>query len=513
MQPRSARLDLVSLIWERTRSFHHPSSFLDINSYSLLLEERMFISTMPGTRSNRSEDSDGNELAELPSQRLPDEEAQIREYHDSNGQGSIELMDNNDEHDSPNEIGSDESAHLWVDIAAETGYDSYIDYLDSYEQDYSYADLVKKCFMEAWRYTNSTHQTCAIFNLQCGPSSFPSLDLQSSSGSAATIFSALRHPSFTGGVRILLWEASVLDKGMMTALGLGLKIHPEFFGALLARHAGMGHLRIRSDLSTLPWRELIARFDERRIAPEVVLLGQYLVTTARGYLSENLDAPPVIVIFLLENGLNSISRPKSKKKAENPVTFLPLWMQEYVRLLGLDLEKRRERSSSITNLVFRSLTPLLQFYVLRFCEECDCIRTEYLDLTLPQKKFRYENAILNRSPRRKGTGRIKALGDLFELRYELRRMIGKSEDLNYYHQLRRFTHSQMPCDTFQDERFIEIEDQLQQAHLEAHRLETEIRDYLQLQIGELALQESRKSIELSSSQIEEAKRGQLKHLE
>ncbi|CAF9919847.1 MAG: hypothetical protein ALECFALPRED_001319 [Alectoria fallacina] len=57
------------------------------------------------------------------------------------------------------------------------------------------------------------------------------------------------------------------------------------------------------------------------------------------------------------------------------------------------------------------------------------------------------------------------------------------------------------------EPFIEIEDQLQQAHLEAHRLENEIRDYLQLQIGELALQESRKSIELSGSQIEEAKRG------
>ncbi|CAD6592077.1 MAG: hypothetical protein ASARMPRED_005971 [Alectoria sarmentosa] len=88
-----------------------------------------------------------------------------------------------------------------------------------------------------------------------------------------------------------------------------------------------------------------------------------------------------------------------------------------------------------------------------------------------------------------------------------RRMVGKSEDLNYSHQLRRFILSQMPCDTNLDEPFIEIEDQLQQAHLEAHRLENEIRDYLQLQIGELALQESRKSIELSGSQIEEAKRG------
>ena len=466
---------------------------------------------MPGTRPNRSENSDGNELAEISSQRLPDEEAQTRQCRDSNIHASVEPMDNNDEHDSPIKVSSDESARLWVDVAAETGYNSYVDYLESYEEDYSYADVVKKCFLEAWRYTNSTHQTCAIFNLQYRPSSVPSLDLQSSSGSAATIFSALRRPSPTAGVRILLWEASVLDEEMLTALGLGLKIHPEVFGALLARQAGMGHLRLDSDLSTWPWRELIARFEERRIAPEVILIGQYLITTARGYLSESLDAPPVLVIFVLGNGSNRISQPKPKKKAENPITFLPLWMQEYVRLLELDLENRKGQSSSITDLMFRSLTPLLQFYVFRFCEECDFIRTDYLDFTLPknipQNKFRYESAFMRRSLGRTGTGNIKGLAELYELRYVLRRMVEESEDLNLFHQLRRFTGSQVPRNTHQVESFKEIEDQLREAHLEAHRLETEIRDYLQLQIGELALQESRKSIELSSSQIEEAKQG------
>ena len=72
--------------------------------------------------------------------------------------------------------------------------------------------------------------------------------------------------------------------------------------------------------------------------------------------------------------------------------------------------------------------------------------------------------------------------------------------------------SQNVSETPQNEPSIAIEDELQQAHLEALRLETEIREYLQLQTGELALQESRKSIELSNSQIEEAKRGQSEHL-
>ena len=42
---------------------------------------------------------------------------------------------------------------------------------------------------------------------------------------------------------------------------------------------------------------------------------------------------------------------------------------------------------------------------------------------------------------------------------------------------------------------------------EARRLEAEIRDYLQFEVGDLSLRESKKSIELSVSQIQEAKRG------
>ena len=284
-----------------------------------------------------------------------------------------------------------------------------------------------------------------------------------------------------------------------------LKIHPEFFGALLARHSVVNPSRHRYDGAS--WRKLIDAFDERRIAPKSILLGRYLVTIARNYLSGVLDAPPVLVVFLLKNQWSNTPRPKSAKKPENSVKLLPLWMQEYVRLLEVDLERRRGQSSGITELAIRSLTPLLQLYVSHFYDECDFMRTEYLDFTLPQRIFRYESAILNRSPRRRGTGKIKALNDLFEIRYELRRMVTKSEDLDYSHQLPNFIQSLMPCNKFQGEQLIEFDNQLQQAHLEAHRLETEIRDYLQLQNGELALQESRKSIELSNSQIEEAKRG------
>lgn len=140
------------------------------------------------------------------------------------------------------------------------------------------------------------HQTCAVFNLQIGPSSWPSLDLHCSSGSAATILSALRHSSPTGDVRIALWEASMLGRAMLNALGLGLKLHPDSFRALLVRHCTADYLKVILENMPLPWRKLVDGFDERGIAPDVVLLGQYLVTTARHYLPENQDAPPVIMI-------------------------------------------------------------------------------------------------------------------------------------------------------------------------------------------------------------------------
>lgn len=474
---------------------------------------------MRSTGSSRSKDSEGSEPADPPGENLPNDEIQSVRSGDSKSQAGSQLGDNNDEYRVLKQIDPDETARLWADLKAETGHDSYIDYLEACEEDYTYANLIKQCFLDAWRYQGVPHQTCAIFNLQIGPSSCPSLDLQCSSGSAATILSALRQSSPAAEIRIVLWEASMLGRAMLNALGLGLKIHPDSFRALLVRHCTADYLKVILEDMPRPWRELIDGFDERRIAPDVVLLGQYLVTTARQYLPTNLDAPPVITIFRL--GYPSQIKPEKNAKDRfgkvesthestppaifNPIKLLPPWMQEYVRLLELDLEKRRGRSLGVANLSFRPLCPLLQFYVLKFREECDSLRTEYLDFTLPETKLRYESELLNQGPRRKGRGRIKGLRDLFDVRYLLRRLVEDSEQ--QYQRLQMFTRSQSTLSRPLNGPSIEIEDQLQQAHLEAHRLETEIRDYLQLQTGELSLQESRKSIELSSSQIEEAKRG------
>ena len=55
--------------------------------------------------------------------------------------------------------------------------------------------------------------------------------------------------------------------------------------------------------------------------------------------------------------------------------------------------------------------------------------------------------------------------------------------------------------------YLQIKQERDQIHDEARRLDTEVRDYLQLVVGNLSLEESRKSIELSNQQILEGKRG------
>lgn len=122
--------------------------------------------------------------------------------------------------------------------------------------------------------------------------------------------------------------------------------------------------------------------------------------------------------------------------------------------------------------------------------ECRVARARYLQATKP----------------RHGETVEKFLKDVSNIRYLLRRMIEDSEDNSL--RLRDHMHSFMRHDTPQRQSLMTLESDLQQIRLVAARLEAEIRDYLQLQTGELAFEESNKPIELSNCQIEEAKRGQ-----
>ena len=90
-------------------------------------------------------------------------------------------------------------------------------------------------------------------------------------------------------------------------------------------------------------------------------------------------------------------------------------------------------------------------------------------------------------------------------RFWLRRSVENSEDdMNHFEKYISAEDANYLPDSSV---YLGIKQETDQIHNEARRLDTEVRDYLQLVVGNLSLEESRKSIELSNHQIQEGKRG------
>ena len=455
----------------------------------------IYTSTMPKTASDHLEGSDSNELAVLSRGIVPDEESQIGEGLETNIQTGIQLPDVSGEREPLGRISPHESARLWEDLKTETGFRSYDDYLDAHEEKHAYLRSLRHAFQDLTVGTDPYAYSCAIVDVQDGNSTCCKLTLRCYSTSAIRILSALRRPPPGATFGIVLWDSTSLDKEMLNALGLGLKIQPHFFNAFLARHP---------KTPAIP-----EKGTDWEIADDIVVVGQYVMTLVRNYLSEIPDATPIILIAGLDqnpfsNGSNEIlpfQKPATPAPAisrvimsepTDPMDLLPGWMRDCVRRLESDIKKGRGLGGSNADLSLNSLTALLQCTMPLVRTECRVTRERYLKSTEPSRTETVETV-------RK---------DIFKMRYLLRRMVEDFEDS--FLRLRDCMHSPMKQDTPQGRSLMTLEADLQQVSLEATRLETEIRDYLQLQIGELALQESRKSIELSTSQIEEAKRGQSK---
>lgn len=440
--------------------------------------------------------TDGSELVDLSSRRLPDEEAQKEEQSPLDVQPDVQLQSESDEHDAPEEISADESARLWAEIETETGYRHYYEYLIAYSGRYEYLwhlryDLYHKLLRDSRE--DSRKSTCAIYDVNHIDNRCPRIVLQCDSSSGNKVLSAIRQPLSAEHVRIVLWEVWADPRAgarMSDAVGLGLRIQPRFFQALLAisKHGGSTQTVI-----------------ERPLASDLFVIDQYVVTIAHDYLPANPDTQPVILIARLGEGemghkeeseeilpfqkLATIELPK-------PVDELPEWMLRYVRLLESNFGKDGEYTGNFRDTCLRSLIPLLHFNMSRIREGKYLMQREYLKFFGPHGEG--EERILDHEER---------LGKVFTMRSSFRRLIEDSEDKA--ERLKRVVRSQMANEVPKSTSFTIMEDALRHTLLEARRCESEILDYQQLQTGELARLESKKSIDLSNFQIEEAKRGQL----
>ena len=449
---------------------------------------------------SHDEDTDGNELGVLPNGRLPDEEAQQGEGA-KNSDVNHPQSDTYQRNDADN-MSPDERSSLWSDLKASTGYSSYLDYFEAQKKKnrHSYPIEDSGFLRDLPAHNKPEYPTCAILELSDNDSR-PRVSLCCCSSSASVFLASLRQPAVGVAIRIVLWRTSEIGEDMVNAIGLGLKIHPRFFYVLCTVSG-----RLRSKFAEPD------RLDQRPLAPNSIGIGGFVVTKAHPYHAINLEATPTILIAgedfgtltrktRLDESLDS-SSPAVGNLSES-LDRVPAWIKGYLRVLQHDIETERgSTTEDSADLSFRSMIPVLWLNMFSIREKCHSIREDYYKFIVPRDTFL--KSLLKTQPRyRYIREKPTRLEDLFEWRKDLRRIIEDSEDT--LEQTQRFMRPQHVCGKRRERS--SIEDDTNQVHLEAHRLEAEIRDYLQLQTGVVAIQESRRSIELSNLQIEEGRRG------
>lgn len=435
----------------------------------------------------------------LPIGGLSDEDVRIGNHQRSSSEISVQQRKKSEEHHSLKNMSPDESARLWADLKAETGYASYLAYLKAYEKNRPWLKDLKDDLHAISQYQfRPEYATCAILDVFDGDDCRALLRLSCCTSSSSLILAALRQPPAAVTARVVFWEASKVANQMLDALGLGLKIQPRYFQTVIAR---CGSRETLENVSS-KFRK------ERKSAADIVIIGQYVVTIVRHYLPENLVAPPVIVItghhMDLWDDVPDVDevlpfKNPPPQNLPNVTNGILKWISDYAHILEAGIPKGKESTRSDTGLLVQSLSSLLYLHMFETRATCDFAREGYL------------NCIAERSSLLEFcTGLWHERGktsreELYEVHSLLRRMIEQAED--GFDQLRRFMHSQQIEPIEQVDLPGTIEADLKRTLLEPRRLEIEIRHYLQLQAGQLAVQESRKSIELSNIQIEEGRRG------
>ena len=353
---------------------------------------------------------------------------------------------------------------------------------------------------------------CAIIDLSRENLPAVKVSLRSVNLSAIQTLSALSESPKDVSVRVVMLSIPCKDclglaSEFSSVLGLGLKLTPRFFDALTAQIERHTNFEIPNN----------ARF-----RCKYLLASGTVVAIARQSSLAKPESPSVVLIAgpprvhdLVDQGaLNEIlydswpiHEPVDKDRSPGSNDPDSEGAICYARMLASFVNRNQNCADRYDDLLFASLLPLLQLDVLRIRKLCSVIRDDFVKLKLPIYKNNGQEMIEHLTP---GPGDNETPERLYRYRTILRSAIEQFEDETQ--SLTVFVSSQIGEHLTKSPAFKEIENNRHWVLKEACRLEAEIRDYLQVQAGHLALLESRRSIELSNYQIQESKRGQFPSL-
>lgn len=411
----------------------------------------------------------------------------------------------------------DERHQCWKDVEAETGFSTYKSFSEALNEtrpqfkdllpilDYRYRrydlgdvfvlDILKdKSMSISWR-------------VKSEKGSFPRLPRGLEASEVSTqLLQHLRSPPRNVQARIVRWSISrdcLPHPSMIETLGLGLRICSSFFETLLS----------------------IMNFEMRRLdGQECVKIGDNVAVVTRNYRFEE-GAPPVVLVAG-ETDLESDYRDPSDiwerphtphhevvervmsweitggmlpcrsaidKLSRSDVEFVS--SSQYLNLVQKYVQDNNGIEAESDALPLIAMLPLLQLEVLHLRIQCETVKSELLGF-----QHRVEH------PR---WYRPEHTQELFQSmdnqRFWLRRRLEGLEESRI--RFVKFIYLQNAEKWLKGRTWLSQDENITEVVTEARAKDAEARDYMQLQIGNLSILESRKSIELSTQQIDDAKRG------
>ena len=409
----------------------------------------------------------------------------------------------------------DQDEQVWRDVKAETGFSSYKEYVETLvDSEQRFGELLEYLSSDApwdrWGEifvldiqkdeSKLTSSNSAQSRAEPRRPFYGSYQYETDRKVSTRLLQTLRSPPEDIPVRIVLWSIHPESRphaSIIEALGLGLDLDPLFFESL-------------SQLREVSGKLLSTRSHQ-------IIIGDSIATVARDYRRER-DSPPILIIagyFDLHFGFTfydeksdkaydrilkkvmsqEISRATSLFRPRPPPNDLAsVPSNDYLKLLSSYVYKDCYINSEVDAILMNAVLPLLCLETVRLRGQLSRIhsvlRYVQFDVEHPEwydakKEERY--SLLDRQ------------------RFWLRRTIeGLQESRDTF---QKFARSQNAADWLETETWQSQDADTRETLGMARSKELEVRDFMQLQIGNLSISESRKSIQLSNQQMSEAKRG------
>lgn len=410
----------------------------------------------------------------------------------------------------------DENLKCWEEIKAETGFSSYKSYLEALQE---IGPRFKGLLRDLELYGHRPYALGEIFVLDILRDGTTSTSLRMSWGSdsangiplncpksqpSTRLLQNLRSPPKNVPARIVLWSISdsrALSSDLVDALGLGLDVHPSFFETLYG---------IMSD-----------KFSPLKlIGSEIVVIGDVVAAVTRQYRLEG-HAPPVLLIAgncnfydlnpdiaFIHGRSDHVYRDTAKEMFEEEIgggESLHHWRPDvsasaqsnkYLKLLSKYDLKDCNVDLEDDTMLLSAMLPLLHMETLRLRIQSGILQSALLEVEVQTEREHFTSEF------DKERAYVRVEKHRFWLR---RRLQGLEESRNHFVKIVR---SQNATTWLESRKWLSQNVNITEVISEARAKEVEAFDYMQLQMGRLSIQESRKSIQLSNQQIDEAKRGE-----